>query len=249
MRTPTPRSVIRKAYLAGQRFQHRRGWRIKREADGMLRPHVYEAIYKTVKRAPDLDILEIGGARGGSTVAIATAMRDSGKQSMLVTVEKFEGGSWEKTYRSPAYGDNYSWWQRNVRKFGVQDWVALYPHGVTDETADEVKALLGKRLAGMMLDADGWVGRDFKHFWPLITPGGFIIIDDYPTSADNPHEKKQRTYHLVNQLIRWGLFEITSRHADTVIGFKPHGADYSRLDMNRLQAISDAHDRGEKIEW
>lgn len=249
MRTPTPRAVARKVYHFGQRFQHARGYRIKRAADGMLRPFVYEAIYEAVKAASDGDWLEIGGARGGSTVAIATAMRDSGKVAKLVTVEKFEGGSWEKTYNSPAYGDNYSWWTRNVRKFGVLDRVMLYPHGVDDSTADEVRALINPPLAGMMLDADGWVGRDFKHFWPLIRPGGIIIIDDYPTSADNPHEKKARTYHLVNQLIRWGLYEITARHADTVIGIKPVGADFAVFDMGRLEDIAERHERGEKIEW
>jgi predicted O-methyltransferase YrrM len=234
-----------------QRFQHPLGYRIKREADGMLRPYVYEAIYNAVKAAPHGDWLEIGGARGGSTVAIAMAIRDSGSDGMLVTAEKFEGGSWEKTYKSAAYGDNFSWWTRNVRKFHVQDHVVLYPHGVTDETADEVKSLLGTLpLAGMMLDADGWVGRDFKHFWPLIRDGGIIIVDDYPTSGGNPHEKKARTYHLLNAIIRWGLYEITSRHADTVIGVKPAGADFSRFDMGELEYIAARHQAaGEKVEW
>jgi predicted O-methyltransferase YrrM len=215
----------------------------------MLRPRVYEAIYDAVKGAPDGDWLEIGGARGGSTVAIATAMRDSSKRGRLVTVEKFEGGSWEQTYHSPAYGDNYSWWMRNVRKFGVLDRVTLYPHGVTDETADEVRQLICSPLAGMMLDADGWVGRDFRHFWPMLRFGGVIIVDDYPTSADNPHEKKARTYHLMNAIIRWGLYEITSRHADTVIGFKPAGANFDRFDMGELEYIAERHANGEKIEW
>lgn len=225
------RHGVRRGFHLPQHLTQKRWVRLKQTNNGMLRPSVYKSIYQHVKQAPDLDFVEIGGAHGASSIAIAMGFRDSGKQSHVVIAEKCEGGSRDRYGR---YEDNYAILTQNLLRSGLRAHMHLYAHGMTDATAGLIKALIGTRqIAGFMHDADGWVDRDFRHFWPLTVPGGLIIIDDYPVSENTDQEKKRRTFHLLNQIIDWGLFEPRQRVGDTIFGTKPLAASATPPDWER----------------
>ena len=210
---------------------------LQRSTRGMLNPIVYRRLYRLARRLPDLPIIEVGGATGCASIALALGMKESGKHSKLIVVEKMEGGT-----RGDVgdYQTNVELVRANFRRYGVQDQIILFPHPLTLENGPEVVALAGGPIAAFMSDADGHLDRDFALFWPRLIPGGAIVVDDYsnrrdtfrPISARHPQggTKRLLTYRLLNQLMAWGLMRARGRFRDTVFGVKPEGADFGRFD-------------------
>jgi predicted O-methyltransferase YrrM len=234
---PTLRALLRRLSsrafnrLFNPRFAH-----LQRTVRGMLNPVVYRRLYGLAHRAPDLPIVEVGGGRGAGSIALAWGMKESGKTSKLIVVEKMEGGS-----RSLVgdYQTNLSLVLANFRRFGVEDRIILYPHDLTLENGSQVQALAGPSIAAFMTDADGRLDRDFQLFWPLLIPGGKIVVDDFaneahfqPISEAHPQggTKCLLTYRLLSQLTAWGLFRREWTFQKTVVGVKPPEADWTRFD-------------------
>lgn len=230
-------AVLRKTELLYARVRCPRFYAIKQKAKGMLSPFIYKRMYDRVGRLPDLDIVEVGGAAGAGSVAIASALKDGGKHSKLIVVEKCEGGSRSEL---GEYSDNVAFLMENFVHFGVQDHIILYPHELTVENGSEVCALIKTgQIAALIHDADGRLDRDFLLFWPLVAPGGLIIVDDYanrrrykPISERNPQGgiKFMLTYRLLNQFMEWGLFTPEYKKGTTIFGRKPADADFARFD-------------------
>jgi hypothetical protein len=80
-----------------------------------------------------------------------------------------------------------------------------------------------------MHDADGRLDRDFLVFWPLLRPGGLIIIDDYQEHGSHNHVL---TYRLLNQMIKWKLFTPSFMMRNSIIGYKPANSDIRQLDVD-----------------
>jgi predicted O-methyltransferase YrrM len=209
----------------------------------MLPAAVYHCLYDEVRRLPDLDIVEVGGASGAASVVISRAMIESGKTSRLVVVEKCEGGS-----RTP-FGSrerNLARLQAHLDRFGARN-VAIFPEELTFENGAEVLSLLGTpEIGALVLDADGRIDRDFFHFWPRLCPGGLLVVDDAvelrdfrPRSPRHPDggTKFLLTARLLQQFVRWGLFEPRRRVRNTLFGRKPEGADFSRFDRAVCERI------------
>lgn len=219
---------------------------LQRRTHGMLSPAVYRRLYDEMRATPDLDVVEIGGAAGAGSIAIAWALRDAGKTSHLVVVEKCEGGS---RSRIGDRQDNLHLILGNFRRFGVADRVTLYPHQLTLANGDEVLRLVSTpQIAALVHDADGAIDRDIALFWPRLRPGGLIVIDDVdirpdfkPVSPRHPRggTKAVLTTRLLDQLIRWGLIEPVDRVRNTLFARKPLTADLSRLDLTRCAQIHD----------
>lgn len=212
------RGLIPRALLHNYRTRRYGLAYVRRVCGGMLGTRTYERIYREALTLPDLDFLEIGAAGGAATVALGWAYRDSRKKSGLVVVEKGEGGSRAK------FGDkstNLARLLHNLRQFGVADRVRLFSELLTPENGDQLAELIQtEKLAGMMLDADGRIHRDFGLFWDRLIVGGLIVVDDYHDSLSRKHE---RTYRLLNQLIDWGYFEPIELVGNTYLGRKPAG--------------------------
>jgi predicted O-methyltransferase YrrM len=216
----------------------------------MLNPMIYRRMYLLAREQPDLDMVEIGGAAGAGSVALALGMKESGKRSGLIVVEKLQGGS---RATLGDYQRNLEIINGNFRDFGVDNVVRLYPHEITMENGSEVRALVQTReIAAFVHDADGRLDRDFFLFWPLLRPGGLIIVDDYansphfkPISERNPQGgiKSVMTFRLLNQMIDWGLFRPTRHMGNTVFGLKPAGADFSRFDREACRRIIEQVER------
>ena len=226
------------------RIFNRRFAEIARDTRGMLNPLVYRRLYQLAYRLPDLPIVEIGGAAGSGSIALALGMKESGKRSKLIVVEKMEGGS---RIVIGSYNENLEHVLGNFRRYGVEDTIKLYPHELTLENGHEVVALAGGKIAAFMHDADGRLDRDFALFWPILMPGGAIVIDDYanqanyqPISPAHPQggTKHIMTYRLLNQIMSWGLFARDWRFRNTLFGHKPANADFTRFDPRACAAIA-----------
>jgi predicted O-methyltransferase YrrM len=215
---------------------NRRFAELQRNTRGMLNPLVYRRLYRLAFAGPDLPIVEVGGATGSGSIALAWGLKEAGKRSKVIVIEKMEGGSRTQV---GDYQQNLDLVLGNFRRFGVEEQVELFPHELTMENGHEVVRLAGGPIAAFMSDADGRIHRDFQLFWPLLVTGGSIVIDDYSASADykpvsaaHPQggAKCMFAYRLLNQMMAWGLFRKEWRLQQTVFGVKPQGADISRLD-------------------
>jgi predicted O-methyltransferase YrrM len=212
----------------------------------MLRPTIYRRLYLLARALPDLDIVEIGGASGAASIALALGMKDSGKRARVIVVEKLQGGS---RTRYGGYQDNLVIMQSNIRQFGVDDRIVLFPHELTLDNGKDVRALMTTpHIAAFMHDADGRLDRDFLLFWPLLQPGGLMFIDDYsntprytPVSDEHPHGgiKSVMTYRLLNQMIGWGLFVPFATIGQTIFGRKPPDANFGSFDLETCARIID----------
>jgi predicted O-methyltransferase YrrM len=228
----------------GYRMAVPRWNRLRIDAGGMLSPLVYRRMYRAVRRLPDLDIVEVGGAAGAGSVAIAWAMRDAGLRAKLIAVEKCEGGS---RARFGDYDANYQRIIDNLERFGVRDRVILFPHKLSLENGPEVLGLCEtSELAAFVHDADGRLDRDVQLFWPRLRPGGLVIVDDddprphYRVGDEsNPDGgmKGVLTHRLLIQLEEWGLFERTGKVRNTTFGRKPVDARMDRFDPTVCEAI------------
>jgi predicted O-methyltransferase YrrM len=212
--------------------------RLRDEAGGMLSPLVYREIYRSVERQPDLDVVEVGGAAGAGSIAIAWAMRDAGKRSHLIVIERCEGGSrgW-----FGDYDGNLARLHANFERFGVAERIRLFPHDLTPANGSDVLALVTTpEISTFVHDADGRLDRDVPLFWPLLRPGGLVVVDDddpRPEKFKTPSElqpdggmKGTLTHRFLAQLEDWGLFSRRRKIRHTVFGIKPPGADMARFD-------------------
>ena len=129
------RALLSKGYQHYQAIRYSRFNRPKSETKGMLSRLVYKRKYDAVYQLPDLDIIEVGGALGGGSITIASALRDSGKKSKLIVAEKCQGGSREDV---GDYQTNLDVLKGNSEKFGVDASIVIYPKEVTFETGSEV---------------------------------------------------------------------------------------------------------------
>ena len=98
--------------------------------------------------------------------------------------------------------------------------------------ADELLTLIGSpRIAGFMHDADGRLDRDFSLLWPMVVPGGLIVVDDYgmrdveASIAAYPARvrKKLMIKQGLDLLIENGMFVVEGQQGSTVFGRKPGG--------------------------
>jgi predicted O-methyltransferase YrrM len=238
------RTILRKMCYLYEAIMYPKFFKIKIEANGLMSPFVYKKMYELVYGLSDLDIIEVGGGAGAGSIAIASAMKDANKKSNLIVIEKCEGGS------RAAFGDyqtNLNLINYNFKRFGVENIITLFPNTLSYGNRTEVICLIRTdNIAAMILDADGRIDRDFFLFWPFLNTGGIIIIDDYENcskclSISDNHlptiKKKIMTYRLLNQIMKWGLFEMSSKVGKTVFGYKPENADFNKFDLRACEKI------------
>ena len=207
------------------------------QTEGLLGADVYEAIHRTFldDAVGDHDVVELGGASGSASIAIAWALQERQRGGKLVVVEKFEGGTRAKF---GGYDENYERFQNFVKRYGVADRIRLFPDYLTMENSSEMLELVGtSQIGGLMLDADGHIFRDFAIFWERLVPGAPIVIDDYDPEISPKHEL---TFHLLNKLIEWRLVEQRQLIGDTFFGVKGEAESIDSLDIEECESITAA---------
>jgi predicted O-methyltransferase YrrM len=148
-------------------------------------------------------IVEIGAFVGGSTIAAAWGVRDSGKQKGLIAVEP--GGSVK--HKRLGTKNIFRDLQRNVARYGVADMVGLI-HGHSSDPAinSAVREALGPETIGLfILDADGKARRDIDCYGDKLADGCWMVIDDYAGPSSNV--KVTTTRADVDELVAAGCLE------------------------------------------
>ena len=220
---------------AAKRILYGRFYKLQRATEGLLSPAAYKLIYERMRATPDLDSIEIGGASGTASIAIAWAKAEAGHQSRHIVVEKLEGGSRDKY---GGFQDNLARFNGNLAEFGAAGRVELFPHYLTPENGRQVIDLVRTgQIGGLMCDADGRLDRDFTLFLPLVHPEAAIIIDDFHPSRTWKHGM---TYRLLNQFIAWELFILEESPHGMAFGRRHPHADVSRIDPEVCADIIDS---------
>ena len=146
------------------------------------------------------DFVECGVWRGGSTMAaIDTLMKAGDKSREIYLYDTFEGMSEpteldkvftgtgaDELMRTTDKEDPTSVWcysaleevQQNV---GTLKYPASKVHYVKGKVEDSIPGTLPGQIALLRLDTDFYesTAHELKYLYPLLVPGGVIIIDDY----------------------------------------------------------------------
>jgi hypothetical protein len=238
---PRRKAKLRRAIMssplanAAKRVLYGRFYKLQRGTEGLLSPAAYKHIHERMRSAPDLDSIEIGGASGSASIAIAWAKMETGQSSKHIVVEKCEGGSRDKY---GGFEDNLARFNRHLAEFGAAGKVEIFPHYLTPDNGQQVKDLVTTgQIGGLMCDADGRLDRDFALFLPLVHPQGPIIIDDYHPSRTWKHAM---TWRLLNQFIEWKLFVLEERAHGMAFGRPHQEADVARIDPDVCADIIDS---------
>lgn len=144
------------------------------------------------------DIVECGVWRGGSMMAAALALKDRGQtQRHLWLYDTFEGMS-APTEADRSHDGVGAQQQLDNTTRGEGVWCAAslqdvqanlastgYPaaqlHYQRGKVEDTIPATLPGRIALLRLDTDWYEStrHELQHLYPLLAPGGVLIIDDY----------------------------------------------------------------------
>jgi predicted O-methyltransferase YrrM len=191
-------------------YRHQRIYRTLRrfgKRQSMLHPDVLQLIYHFARTSRGA-ILEIGPFRGGSTVAAALGLRESGVARKFVTIE--QGGQ----LRGHKLGTRniLRTLKRNLARQGVAGMVTVLEGRSPEKPViAAVQEALGSDEIGLLiLDADVGIQRDLKLFGSKLIDRAWVVIDDYigPTEYDKVAPIKRQVDELVaaGQLLPLGYY-------------------------------------------
>jgi len=145
-------------------------------AASMLHMDVLLLIYHFARFGPG-NILEIGPYIGGSTIAAAFGVRDSGVPKKILSIE---AGGRLKHFRLSSRNIIKDL-KKNLARFGVLEDVTLINGRSFDEaTISAVRQTLGSGRVGLFIfDADNNVRRDLDCYGDLLSDRCWLVIDDY----------------------------------------------------------------------
>ena len=145
-------------------------------AASMLHMDVLLLIYHFARFGPG-NILEIGPYIGGSTIAAAFGVRDSGVPKKILSIE---AGGRLKHFRLSSRNIIKDL-KKNLARFGVTEDVTLINGRSFDEaTISAVRQTLGSGGVGLFIfDADNNVRRDLDCYGDLLSDRCWLVIDDY----------------------------------------------------------------------
>src|SRR5215469_2719963 len=145
-------------------------------AASMLHMDVLLLIYHFAKFGVG-NILEIGPYIGGSTIAAAFGVRESGLRKKIVSIEA--GGSL-KHFRLSSRNIIKDF-KKNLARFRVaEDVTLIHGRSFEQETISAVRQTLDSGEVGLFIfDADNNVRRDLDCYGDLLADSCWLVIDDY----------------------------------------------------------------------
>jgi len=132
-------------------------------------------------------VADVGVWKGQSTINMATALRDAGIDGCVIAIDTFLGSPehWDATLfeRVNAMPNLFQLFMSNVVHAGVSDYVI--PVAQTSVTAAMI--LKAKGLSPNLIHVDAAheyeeALRDFRDYYDLLSPGGYLVGDDYHES-------------------------------------------------------------------
>jgi O-methyltransferase len=158
------------------------------------------AVNYLVKNKVEGDFVECGVWRGGSTMAaIDTLMKNEDTGREIYLYDTFEGMSeptdMDKVFtgttadelmtttekEDPTSVWCYSALEEVRQNVGTLKYPEKKVHYVKGKVEDTIPGTLPGKIALLRLDTDFYesTAHELKHLYPLLVPGGVIIIDDY----------------------------------------------------------------------
>jgi predicted O-methyltransferase YrrM len=189
---------------------------VRARTKGMLHRRVYAAIYLAARSAPAGDFVDIGPAQGGTTIALTLGRRDSGLAGKVYSIDRFAGSA--ALVDRHAQAVNVETLKRNVANLGDPSRSAILV-GRPEQVAAQVDS---DGLAGIVIDADGAIDRDFSLFFDHLVSGAAVIIDDYEDRINK---------RAIDGYLVWDD-ERLSRHLQqkgeaSLLNYCPLGKDYT----------------------
>lgn len=184
------------------------------------------AVNYLVKNNIEGDFVECGVWRGGSTMAAVDTLMKAGQTNREIYLyDTFEGMSapteHDKVFTGTAADellntsdkqDATSVWCYSAIEEVEQNIASLkYPaakvHFVKGKVEDTIPQTLPGKIALLRLDTDWYesTAHELKHLYPLLVPGGVIIIDDYghwegARKAVDEYIENQKLQLLLNRI-------------------------------------------------
>jgi hypothetical protein len=164
-------------------FSHRR---FRVDTQGWNSNHLF--LSDTIKRHRPSIVVEVGVWKGGSTLHMAETCRANKLDTQIIAVDTWLG-AWDHWLNPEwfsqllfqnGYPSLYYTFLANVVELGLQQYIVPLP-------LDSVNAsivLRHKRIQPQVIHIDGGhdydtVCHDLRQWWPLLIPGGTMIMDDY----------------------------------------------------------------------
>jgi O-methyltransferase len=160
---------------------------------------LYQAVRHVARHGIGGDLVECGVWKGGSAMLCALALREMGETARDLYLYDTYGGMAEPDERDVSYAGEAAreQWEQS-RRGEVTDWCFSpleevranllgtgYPaerlHFVKGRVEDTIPATAPDRVALLRLDTDWYEStrHELEHLYPLVAPGGVVIIDDY----------------------------------------------------------------------
>ena len=174
-------------------------------AASMLHLDVLLLIYHFARNAKG-DVLEIGPYIGGSTIAAAFGVRESGTRKKIISIEI---GGRLKHVRIPSR-NIFKDLKKNLARFGMLEDVTLINGSSFDAaTTSAVREMLVGREVGLFIfDADSDVRRDLDCYGDLLSNDCWVVIDDYfgPEMKTGPLRAQVDDFVSAGRLLPFGYY-------------------------------------------
>ena len=163
-------------------------------AETMLSParldNIQACVTQVIEDGVPGDLIETGVWRGGATILMRAVLAAYGDDSRKVWVaDSFQGLPPPDPERYPAdRGDTHWQWEQlaasadhvraNFERYGLLDDRVEFLQGWFRDTLPDAPI---DRLAVLRVDGDMYEGTidPLRHLYPKLSPGGFVIVDDY----------------------------------------------------------------------
>jgi hypothetical protein len=183
---------------------------------------VHNAVLAMEERKVPGDYIEAGVWRGGVIVFLRALIGAYGiKGRRIVAADSFAGIPKNlHAENDPVDAWNDRWVaslgevKMNIARFGVLDETIQFTVGFF---ADSLKTLKGRTFALIRLDSDSYesIETSLEHLYPMLSPSGIIIIDDWHLHGCKQAVMDYRSRHGINDVIR--------SHEGNAFWIKGHG--------------------------
>jgi hypothetical protein len=187
---------------------------------------LYDAVKYLCAARIDGDFVECGAWKGGSAMLMALTLEQCGEDSRAIYIyDTFEGMSRpsdrdidflgnraENTMKLYSREDGKSSWcwgkldevRENMRRTRYPEERVSYVMGKVEDT---IPGTIPRKIALLHLDTDFYEStyHELVHLYPLLVPGGVLILDDYGhwkgcREAVDQYFKEQRLHVLMNRI-------------------------------------------------